>query len=66
MSGLSKQNQKMERQLGGKKVRSILEILKAEPPTFSGKSILDNEEIIQNQYIFSGGYCNNAESNLPQ
>ena len=55
MSGLSNQNQKMEEQLGGKKVRRISEILKAEPSTFSGTSIL-----------FLGGYCNNAESNLPQ
>ena len=54
MSGLSNQNQKTESQLGGKKVRSILEILKAEPPTFL--------EI----QLFSGGYCNNAESNLLQ
>ena len=32
-------------QLGAKKVRSISEILKEEPPTFSGISIMDNEEI---------------------
>ena len=54
MSGLSNQNQKMEGQLGGKKVRRISEILKAEPSTFSGTSIL---------FL---GYCNSAESNLPQ
>ena len=45
MSGLSNQNQKMEEQLGGKEVRRISEILKAEPSTFSGTSIIDNEEI---------------------
>ena len=45
MSDLINQNQKMASQLGAKKVRSISEILKEEPPTFSGISILDNEEI---------------------
>ena len=46
MSGLSNQNQKMEEQLGGKEVRRISEILKAEPSTFSGTSITINTVLI--------------------
>ena len=45
MSDLINENQKMVGQLSTKKKRSIKEILKDEPPTFSGISIIDNDEI---------------------
>ena len=45
MSDLINENQKMVGQLSTKKKRSIEEILKDEPPTFSGISIIDNDEI---------------------
>ena len=62
MAGLSKQNQEMKSQVGDQKVRSISEIMSAEPPTFTDYYCYTF--LIQNKASSSGDYCSNAGSSL--